>query len=126
MKQVPSILISPGFLQRLTLLFVACTIGINAALPQESRRSRDSTAAKGSITYKLITSNGHGYGYDIVVNNAVFVHQPFIPCVPGNRSFKTKADAKKVALLVIEKIRQGMMPPSVTKADLEKLQIDLR
>ncbi len=78
------------------------------------------------VRYQLIHSESHGYGYDIFVNNTLFVHQPTIPCLPGNKGFKTKSDAKKVATLVIAKIKKGQIPPSVSISEMEKLGIDLR
>jgi hypothetical protein len=51
------------------------------------------------------------------------IHQPSAPGLPGNEGFKTKADAEKVAKLVIDKIKKGEMPPSVTKEEMEKLKV---
>ena len=66
------------------------------------------------------------YGYDIFVNSILYVHQPAIPCLPGKKGFKTAADAKKVTVLVITKIKNGLIPPSVTISEMQKLGIDLR
>lgn len=41
----------------------------------------------------------------------------------GNVNFKTKADAEKVAKLVIDKIKKGEMPPTVTIEELQKLKV---
>lgn len=62
-----------------------------------------------------------GFGYDILINGDTVIHQPFIPGLPGNRSFKTKEDASKIADLVIKKIKKNQMPPSVIKAELDSL-----
>ena len=43
--------------------------------------------------------------------------------MPGNEGFKTKADAEKVAQLVIDKIRKGEMPPTVTIKEMKKLKV---
>ena len=77
-----------------------------------------------SIIYKIIQPDNSGYGYDIFINNTLFIHQPVIPCFSGNKRFKSKTDAKKVAVLVIEKIRKGIIPPSVTLSELQKIAID--
>jgi hypothetical protein len=61
--------------------------------------------------------------YDIFKNNKLFIHQTSIPGLPGNEGFKNKSDAEKVARLVIEKLRKGEMPPSVTKEELIKLKV---
>jgi len=51
------------------------------------------------------------------------IHQGSIPGMPGNEGFKSKSSAKKVALLVIEKLKKGEMPPSVTPEELKNLKV---
>ena len=43
--------------------------------------------------------------------------------MPGNEGFKTKADAEKVAQLVITKIKKGEMPPTVSVEEMKKLKV---
>jgi len=43
--------------------------------------------------------------------------------MPGNEGFTTKQDAEKVALLVMDKIRKGEMPPTVLVEELKKLKV---
>ena len=51
------------------------------------------------------------------------IHQTSAPAVSGNEGFKTKEDATKVALLVIEKIRKGEMPPTISIDEMKKLNV---
>jgi len=55
----------------------------------------------------------------------MLIHQASIPGIPGNDGFKAKSDAKKVALLVIEKLKKGEMPPTVTLDEMKKLNVFL-
>ena len=75
------------------------------------------------ITYKLIPAPNNTWGYDIYVDKKMMVHQPAIPAMPGNEGFKTKADAEKVAKLVVTKMKSGEMPPSVMMEELKKLKV---
>lgn len=77
--------------------------------------------ANSKITYKIINSANKTYGYDILADNKLLIHQPSIPGATGNNGFKTSASAEKVAQLVISKIKKGEMPPTVTNDDLKKL-----
>lgn len=97
-----------------------------ASSPYSEPSGQTPSVADQPLTYKLIETNGKGFGYDIYVNKALYIHQPVIPGVPGNHGFKTRAEAKKVALLVISKIKKGINPPAVTVSELKKLGIDLR
>src|SRR5688572_2132351 len=78
------------------------------------------TAPRMDIHYKIF-SNAHHYGYDIYINDRLLVHQPGVPGLPGKTGFERKKDAIRVAGLVIKKIRSGLMPPTVTKRELESL-----
>ena len=66
----------------------------------------------------------NGWGYDIMVDDKVYIHQYCIPAVGGNKVFSNKQDAIKTAKVVVQKILNGKVP-SVTKHDLDSLQIAL-
>lgn len=68
-------------------------------------------------------TNIGGYGYDIYVFEALFIHQPTIPAVSGNRGFKTKEYANKVAELVTYKIKNNIVPPTVSIHEMDSLKV---
>ena len=73
--------------------------------------------------YKITQSAGNTWGYDILKDDKIFIHQPFIPGMPGQAGFRTKQDAVKVARLVVEKIKKGEIPPTVTVEELKALRV---
>lgn len=75
------------------------------------------------ITATIFSAQNNTWGYDIFVNHTLFIHQPSIPCYGGRDGFRTKKNALSVAELVITKIRKGLVPPTVTKAELKALGI---
>ncbi|MFN0201569.1 MAG: DUF4907 domain-containing protein [Bacteroidia bacterium] len=77
------------------------------------------------VYYEIIDSPEQTFGYDIFVQGQKMIHQPYIPGVQGAKGFSTKADAERVAKLVITKIQRGEMPPTVSLEELEKLHIAL-
>lgn len=64
-----------------------------------------------------------GFGYNILVDGKIMVHQPNIPAVMGNRGFDTDEDASKTAALVSFKLKNNIMPPSVTIQELDSIGI---
>jgi hypothetical protein len=74
-------------------------------------------------SYLIIPSVNNTWGYDIFLQKRLFIHQPSIPGLPGNEGFKTKTSAKKLARVVIGKIKKGEMPPSVTIEEMRKMKI---
>ena len=63
-----------------------------------------------------------GWGYEIVVGDTIFIHQEFIPAIPGRHGFRSKDDAMKVALKIISNMKQGKLE-AVTVGDLKDLGI---
>ena len=66
---------------------------------------------------------GNGFGYDILIDGQIYVHQANIPAVGGNQTFKSESDANLAADLVISKIRQNILPPTVTVEELQTLGV---
>jgi len=75
------------------------------------------------LTYQIIDAPKHTYGYDLFADGRLVIHQTSAPALPGNEGFKTKKDAAKVALLVIEKIKNGQMPPTISMDEMKQLNV---
>jgi len=80
---------------------------------------------KNSDTYtaKILSNTDKSYGYEILKENKVLIHQQNIPGQAGLKGFQKTDDAKKVALLVIEKLSKGIMPPTIEIKELIQLKI---
>ena len=64
-----------------------------------------------------------GFGYDILMDGHMYVHQPTIPALPGNNGFATVELARKVAELVTYKIRHNILPPTLEVKELDSLGV---
>jgi hypothetical protein len=64
-----------------------------------------------------------GFGYDLFIDGAQYIHQPNIPAVSGNNGFKTKEQAQTAGEFVAYKIKNNIMPPSVTPQELDSLGV---
>ncbi len=62
-----------------------------------------------------------GWGYDITIDGVIYVHQPSIPALPGDDGFDSEEDAKGVAELMVQKIRNNILPPGVTEEEVRAL-----
>ena len=82
-----------------------------------------SAYANTKLTYKIIDAPKHTYGYDVFADGRLMIHQTSAPALPGNEGFRTKEDATKVALLVIEKIKKGEMPPTISIDEMKTLKV---
>jgi hypothetical protein len=73
------------------------------------------------LTKKAFAIN-NGWGYEILTNDSVYIHQANIPAVEGNRNFVTKEQALLTAQLVIEKLKKNQLP-IISIEELDSLQI---
>jgi hypothetical protein len=102
---------------------------ISAVEPDSNARSvtssRPSQIPDSSIRINIFKNTDmSGYGYDILRGEKLYIHQPNVPAVPGNNGFETEEQARKVAQMVINKIKNNIMPPTVEKSELSKLGVD--
>jgi len=114
-----------------TVLIIFCIFysGNEAAdndLPQGIKQE-DSSAVNPyknvELTIQIIPGPNNTFGYDIMMEERILIHQPHAPGLPGVEGFKREEDARKVAKFVIGKIRNNIFPPSVTVDELDSLGI---
>lgn len=77
------------------------------------------------LDYFIIDAGQDRFGYYILINGHLYIEQKNIPALPLIHGFQTAADAEKVALKMIDKIRAGEMPPSITPEELTGLGIEI-
>jgi hypothetical protein len=99
-----------------SLFFLCITFNLSA-----QKMPVQQTHKKAKLTFTIIKAPNNTFGYNIFQNGTLLIHQPAIPALPGNNGFASKMKAIKVAKLVISKIMNGEMPPTVTEAEMKKL-----
>jgi hypothetical protein len=123
-----------GTIQSLAALILFCCMSMTMLLAQAppAPAQRDGSAAKfpaasayanTKLTYKVIDAPKHTYGYDVFADDRLMIHQTSVPAIPDNEGFKTRKDATKVSLFVIEKIRKGEMPPTISIDEMKQLNV---
>jgi len=91
----------------------------------EQKKQVTEQMAKAKIEYFVINVPNDQFGYYIMIDGQMYIEQKNIPAVQGLNGFKTKEDAEKVAKRVIEKIKEGEMPPTIEMKDLEALGVKM-
>jgi hypothetical protein len=111
-----------------TLVLLSCSSDRNTE--KETTKSVAETEQKAShneminIEIETFQNDTSGWGYDILIEGKKYVHQPHIPAISGNKGFSTQHEAEKVAELVKYKIKNNIMPPSVSPEELDSLGIE--
>jgi hypothetical protein len=75
------------------------------------------------ITSKTIHSDSLGWGYEILANDTVLIHQVFIPAVQGKKGFVSEDQAKTIAHLLIKKMSTSKDLPQITIQELDSCGI---
>ena len=92
----------------------------NVQNKQESPSFPSSESFKNAkLTYKIISAPNNTWGYDIFKDDKICIHQSSMPGMPGINGFTSKENAEKVAQLVVTKIQNGEMPPTVTQEEMK-------
>lgn len=86
----------------------------------EIKKANKEKAAKTKFQYFIIKAHSGTYGYSIYADGQLYIWQTNIPGLPGAKGFATQALATKCAELIIQKIKKGEMPPSLTEEELKK------
>jgi hypothetical protein len=76
-----------------------------------------------NITFSIIPSIENTYGYEIFIDNKKVISQPSIPGILGNRGFISIEQAQKVASLAINKIKNNILPPTITTEELDSIGV---
>jgi len=80
---------------------------------------KGNTKNKNHFTAKVF-KGFNGWGYDILVNDSLFIHQEFVPVIAGKKGFSKKEQAVQTAQLIINKMK-GNQHPVVTTFELQQI-----
>ncbi len=86
----------------LLLLLVVCVVSVNFA-------SKKKSSDKIRLSVKTFSMN-NGWGYDVLSNDSIYIHQQYIPVIEGNRAFVNENQARIIGSLVIKKLKEKKLP----------------
>jgi hypothetical protein len=79
--------------------------------------------ANANLKTEILPNKDGTFGYRILLNGSPMIAQPNIPGLPGNAGFSDAPKAQRTADLILHKIRNNIMPPSVTVEELDSLGV---
>lgn len=82
-------------------------------------------AVSPNVRYEITVSED-GYGYKIYMAENLYISQPSIPAVAGTAGFENEVDARKIAELAVSKIKQGILPPTITTEEIKDSGITIK
>lgn len=76
-----------------------------------------------SLTFKVFRVEKKGWGYQILKEGKTIINQPFIPAIEGKIPFADSAQASRTAQLVIRKLQNNIIPPALSKQELDSMGV---
>lgn len=90
---------------------------------QEQKNALKERIKSATIQYFVIKAEVASFGYSIFINGSLYIEQKTIPGKTGNQGFLTYDQADQCARLVVEKIKEGEMPPTVNETEIHHIVI---
>lgn len=108
-----------NFRSFLTLLLI--TIFLQACHdPSKGDHSRSDHEKKVVISLETFKSASGNWGYEILADGKVYIHQEFVPSLEGEQPFLSKKEAQKVGRAVLKKM-STQNTPTLTREEVLKI-----
>jgi hypothetical protein len=104
----------------LIILFFGLFLNACSHYGESQFKNTDFKTAK--ITSSIISDN-EGFGFEIWVDGKKYIYLRYIPTMKPYKRFTNAEDAQKVADLTIEKLRNEIIPPKISKEEIENLKL---
>jgi len=88
-----------------------------------SKNESKTTSTEPVYLIFTIETEGIGWGYQILKDGKLMINQDHMPAVEGNKGFSSKEDAEKTANFMLEKIKKGIFPPTISIEELDSLEV---
>lgn len=89
---------------------------------QKNNQKAENTTLSKNYKYEIIINKDKTFGYKIIADGKPMINQESMPAVPGNKGFPRKIDAERMANLVIFKLKNNIMPPTVSVAEVDSIK----
>ena len=110
------------FLSPFLLVFITIYCSENPNRIENKTTETNNNLSTDTYSYKAI-KNESGWGYLILNFDKTYINQPHIPAVNGLQTFRSEAEAQKVAAYIVKKLNNGIFPPTISRAELDSLYI---
>lgn len=112
----------------LTLIIITFFMGCNNDLKNNDYHINNDSIQSAykiklsKIKYDIIKTES-GWGYDIIVDDKIYIHQKYIPAINGKESFTSPKAAKKVADYAVKKFVKTKKLPVISYQELDSLNV---
>jgi hypothetical protein len=102
--------------------FVACSTEPKEVLNETETPARKNKTAS-EYTFLTVQNQNSEWGYQLFKDGQLMINQQNIPAIQGNKGFSSKNDAEKIATYILEKVKKGEFPPTISVEELDSLGV---
>lgn len=110
------------FLILIQLIF-ACQQNSKVIQNKENKKTKVEKTSQSEYTVIPVEYPGTGWGYQILQDGKLAIDQKHIPVIQGYRGFSSKEKAEKTGNFIVEKMKSGIFPPTLTEEELDSLEV---
>lgn len=100
-----------------TVLLLSGVISASILIYSFTQRTVKKTARLQTVVFSV----SNGWGYDILVDDSVIIHQESIPSYGNGWAFPEKQQAQQAANLVLKKLRTNGGLPTLSRFELKEI-----
>jgi hypothetical protein len=112
----------------IVVLSVSCGEKSTSSVVEDNQQidspSQPLSKAKGpEFTVISVEYPNVGWGYQILQDGKLAIDQKHIPVIQGYKSFSSKEKAEKTGNFIVQKMKNGIFPPTLTEEELDSLEV---
>ena len=102
----------------------SCTDSYDKCMAPDYEGQENPVSLK-TLNYEVVTQEirPNEFAYQILKDGKMIINQMNIPAVQGNKGFPSKETALKTGELMLNKIKKGVFPPTISKEELDSLGV---
>ncbi|PZR23236.1 MAG: hypothetical protein DI535_24430 [Citrobacter freundii] len=105
-----------------TVLLMSAIVSISILIYSFTQGTVKKTARYKAVVFSV----SNGWGYDILVDDSVIIHQESIPSYGNGLAFPEKEQAQQAANLVLKKLKQDEGLPTLSRFELKEIYPSLK
>jgi hypothetical protein len=107
------------------ILVTSCAGSDDKCMPPGTDEFQERAVSLKAPCYSIETCEIHPneFGYKILKDGKMIINQMNIPAVQGNKGFPSQESAMKTGELMLNKIKKGVFPPTISKEELDSLGV---
>lgn len=110
------------------IFFILLIASCNSTIEHSKEEIVDTKApiknnSNAEFSVAVIENQDATWGYQLLKDGKLMIDQKNIPAIQGNRGFSTKEKAELMGSFILQKVKNGGFPPTVSIEEMDSLGV---